>query len=1101
MIKLVKLLFWLVGLAVILVPATIITIVSIDLNEHKDWLTAEFREKTGRSLSLDGDINITLYPWLGLEANGLSLGNAQGFGDAPFLHVDYIKLRVKSIPLLREEYEVDTVHIRGAVINLARNEQGVSNWDGLISGDEPEHDAPALPLASIILGGVAVENARVTWDDQQAAVRHDVSDLNISTAELEYGKPINFNLSFHGKSNKPAVDSTVRLTGIITYDTDARQYAVSPLDINALIKGKNIPGGETTATLSAGVNVNLDDETASISDGKIDALGMTIEGNISASRIESPKPSINATVNVQGSDLGLLFKVAEIEPLASQLARLGDRDFQVSAAVDANLERGDIDLSELSANLLGAAVTGEVKARNIHSDTPGYQGELNARGPDLPTLLKVVGQLQGGKNPTLTDYGKKLANTPAKAFRLAANFDADLKSGDVSVPVLSINALGISATGALDAKNMQTQKGTVSGNLNVKGAEISGLLTAFDQADLAQVLRSVELDTRIQGTRAGIALAPLALEAVIAGKDIPGSPVKVVLDADAKINLDEETLTLHRFSLDGLGLKSAGNLRVDKVLSAPAFSGQVDVQPFDPRKLAGQLKQKLPVATDWWALTRVALSSRFNGLASELNLSKPAFQLDETRLTGELKIADMDEKPALQFNLNVDEINLDEETLTLHKFSLDSLGLKSAGNLRVDKVLSAPAFSGQVDIQPFNPRKLAGQFKQKLPVTTDRQALTRVALSGQFNGSASELNLSKLAFQLDETRLTGELKIADMDENPALQFDLNVDEINLDRYMSPAPAQRNKSTAKRKTQRAGEIEKAANSQTRATGIFVIPVDTVQKLNMAGDFDVNKLIVSNATLERVKLRMDAKDGVVKMAPVSADLYQGRFSGDIELDVNPASPRLALNSRLQGIQAEPLLEDVTGKAKFRGKGDFSATLSATGENSDLMKQNLDGQISLNLSDGAIIGFNLEKTLHTWKQSKQDELYDIEETEVTDFSVLTGNLVANAGVVRMDDLNAEAPTFRLTGKGILADLHTDIIDYRASATVTGASKEAGGKGLAELIGFDLPVNIKGPLDNPKVELAWGVILGSLRPDKIVDEIFHVIDLSIPHADKSAD
>ena len=980
MIKLVKLLFWLVGLAVILVSATIITIVSIDPNEHKDWLAAEFREKTGRSLSLDGDIDITLYPWLGLEANGLSLGNAQGFGDAPFLHVDYIKLRVKSIPLLREEYEVDTVHIRGAAINLARNEQGVSNWDDLISGDEPEHDAPALPLAAIILGGVAVENARVTWDDQQAAVRHDVSDLNISTAELEYGKPINFSLSFRGKSNKPAVDSTVRLTGIITYDTDARQYAVSPLDINALIKGKNIPGGETTATLSAGVNVNLDDETASISDGKIDALGMTIEGNLSASRIESPKPSISATVNVQGSDLGLLFKVAEIEPLASQLARLGNRDFQVSATVDANLERGDIDLSELSANLLGAAVTGEVKARNIHSDTPGYQGELNARGPDLPTLLQVVGQLQGGKNPTLTGYGKKLANTPAKAFRLAANFDADLKSGDVSVPALSINALGISATGALDAKNMQTQKGTVSGNLNVKGAEISGLLTAFDQADLAQVLRSVELDTRIQGTRAGIALAPLALEAVVAGKDIPGSPVKVALDADAKINLDEETLTLHEFALDGLGLKSVGNLRVDKVLSAPAFSGQVDVQP-------------------------------------------------------------------------------------------------------------------------FNLRKLAGQLKQKLPVTTDRQALTRVALSGGFNGSASELNLSKLAFQLDETRLTGELKIVDMDEKPALQFDLNVDEINLDRYMSPAPAQRNKSTAKRKNQRAGKIEKAANSQTRATGTFVIPVDTVHELNMTGDFDVNKLIISNATLERLKLRLDAKDGVVKMAPVSADLYQGRFSGDIELDVNPASPRLALNSRLQGIQAEPLLKDVTGKAKFRGKGDFSATLSATGENSELMKRNLNGQMSLNFSDGAIIGFNLGKTLRAWKQFKQGGLYDIEETAATDFLVLTGNLVANAGVVRIDDLNAKAPAFQLTGKGVLADLHTDTIDYRASATVADTSKEVVGKELAELIGLELPVNIKGPLDNPKVELAWGVVLGSLLADKIVDEIFDAIDLPVPQADKSAD
>ena len=117
-----------------------------------------------------------------------------------------------------------------------------------------------------------------------------------------------------------------------------------------------------------------------------------------------PAPSINTTVNVKGSDLALLFKVAEVEPLASQLAGLEDRSFQAGAAVDADLERGNVHLSGLSATLLGATVTGEVEARGVLSRTPAYRGRLDARGPDLPTLMQVAGQLQGGGDSVLVRY-------------------------------------------------------------------------------------------------------------------------------------------------------------------------------------------------------------------------------------------------------------------------------------------------------------------------------------------------------------------------------------------------------------------------------------------------------------------------------------------------------------------------------------------------------------------------------------------------------------------------------------------------------------------------------------------------------------------------
>ena len=74
----------------------------------------------GARVTLDGDLAVTFYPWLGLEVGGVSVGNAEGFGPEPFLSADHVRLRARTLPLLRNNYELDVVRVKGVVINLAR---------------------------------------------------------------------------------------------------------------------------------------------------------------------------------------------------------------------------------------------------------------------------------------------------------------------------------------------------------------------------------------------------------------------------------------------------------------------------------------------------------------------------------------------------------------------------------------------------------------------------------------------------------------------------------------------------------------------------------------------------------------------------------------------------------------------------------------------------------------------------------------------------------------------------------------------------------------------------------------------------------------------
>ena len=101
-----------------------VAVLAIDPNRHKGWIASRFEAATGRPLSIDGDVAVSLYPWLGLEVNGVGVGNAKGFGDAPLLYVEHARLRVKLLPLLHGRYEVDVVNVRNAVVHLERDAHG-----------------------------------------------------------------------------------------------------------------------------------------------------------------------------------------------------------------------------------------------------------------------------------------------------------------------------------------------------------------------------------------------------------------------------------------------------------------------------------------------------------------------------------------------------------------------------------------------------------------------------------------------------------------------------------------------------------------------------------------------------------------------------------------------------------------------------------------------------------------------------------------------------------------------------------------------------------------------------------------------------------------
>ncbi len=133
--KLFKVLGVLIAVVLLLVVAAIVVLpMVVDPNDFKGEIVERVQKQTGRDLKIAGDLDLSVFPWLGVQVDGVELSNAPGFAKTPFVSVKSASIRVKLMPLLNKQLEVDAVELDGVALNLARKANGTSNWDDLAKG-------------------------------------------------------------------------------------------------------------------------------------------------------------------------------------------------------------------------------------------------------------------------------------------------------------------------------------------------------------------------------------------------------------------------------------------------------------------------------------------------------------------------------------------------------------------------------------------------------------------------------------------------------------------------------------------------------------------------------------------------------------------------------------------------------------------------------------------------------------------------------------------------------------------------------------------------------------------------------------------------------
>ena len=163
------------GIVGVIVFASVALFLFFDPNDYRDEISAGVKEVTGRDLTIEGDLSLSIFPWLAIEVGRTELGNAEGFGDEPFMRFEAASLSVRMLPLiLSQETTVGTASIEGLVVNLQVAADGTTNWDDLSQPEEtvgfeiPETDTEP---AKVDFGRIQVSDANISCGTEHRAKR------------------------------------------------------------------------------------------------------------------------------------------------------------------------------------------------------------------------------------------------------------------------------------------------------------------------------------------------------------------------------------------------------------------------------------------------------------------------------------------------------------------------------------------------------------------------------------------------------------------------------------------------------------------------------------------------------------------------------------------------------------------------------------------------------------------------------------------------------------------------------------------------------------------------------------------------------------------
>ncbi|MGH8239191.1 MAG: AsmA family protein, partial [Steroidobacteraceae bacterium] len=337
------------GLIGLIVIGLVLVVVFVDPNDYRDDIEKMVEEKTGRELTLSGDLKLSVFPWIAIESGPAALGDAPGFGPEPFVSIRQAHIGVRLLPLLSGKVEVGNVRLDGARIRLITDEKGRENWADLGKSEAGQTPTESAATEVPTVASLEISDAAVVMENRQEKSRREVRDFNLKTGRLVSGEPFDFATDFVLDQDR-SLSAQVKVAAKVTADLERNVHRLAEPKIDVVVSGAGYPAD--------GVPVEV--------------RAKSLEADIA-----------RELYSLDGLTVKTTWKSDGLPPAGVPVA------FSAQAC-NVNLASQTLELGGLDADAAGAHISGSLTGAEI-LDAPSFKGALKLEPLSLREWLPKVG--------------------------------------------------------------------------------------------------------------------------------------------------------------------------------------------------------------------------------------------------------------------------------------------------------------------------------------------------------------------------------------------------------------------------------------------------------------------------------------------------------------------------------------------------------------------------------------------------------------------------------------------------------------------------------------------------------------------------------------
>ena len=285
---------------------------TFDANQYKDEMAEVVGSIIGRPVSIRGDVDISVYPWIGVKINDMTIDNNSGFSRKKFASIGQFDISVRIIPLFQKQLDIDKLVMHRLAVDFEKNAAGENNWSDLSGATGGSSAVSEFGLVGLVLGGIELEDASFSWLDANTGKRFNVSKMSLNTEAVIKGLPLPVTLKAYVESNQPEWRAAVSAKANLEFNEDSPTFNANDLklSVKAFLPGEK--KSKVSFAMVSDSSINWQENTAKLTKTRFSIFGLILSGTFDVENIFSV-PTIQGPLKVKTFEAGKLAKRLKID--------------------------------------------------------------------------------------------------------------------------------------------------------------------------------------------------------------------------------------------------------------------------------------------------------------------------------------------------------------------------------------------------------------------------------------------------------------------------------------------------------------------------------------------------------------------------------------------------------------------------------------------------------------------------------------------------------------------------------------------------------------------------------------------------------------------